>query len=55
MVINDITGDSIITNPSNERYRDGYDRIFGSKKPLQEEALEEAPEKPAEESNSNEV
>lgn len=55
MAINDITGDSIITNPSNERYRDGYDRIFRSEKPIQEETLEEGTEKPAEEGDFNEV
>jgi hypothetical protein len=30
--VNDITGDSIITKSSTEKYRDNYDRIFGNNK-----------------------
>jgi hypothetical protein len=29
---NDITGDSINTKPSTDAFRDGWDRIFGTKK-----------------------
>lgn len=32
VAVNDITGDSIITKSSTEKYRDNYDRIFGNKK-----------------------
>jgi len=39
---NDITGDSIITKNTTDKYRDGWDRIFGKKK--SEEALEEMAE-----------
>lgn len=29
---NDITGDSIITKSSTDKYRDGWERIFGKQK-----------------------
>jgi hypothetical protein len=32
VAVNDVTGDSIITKSSTEKYRDNYDRIFGNKK-----------------------
>lgn len=39
---NDVTGDSIITTPSTQNYRDGYDRIFsGTKRDLDETIPEE--------------
>lgn len=31
VAVNDITGDSIITKSSTEKYRDNWDRIFGKK------------------------
>jgi len=31
VAVNDITGDSIQTKSSTEKYRDNYDRIFGKK------------------------
>ena len=31
VAVNDITGDSILTRSSTERYRDNWDRIFGKK------------------------
>lgn len=40
---NDITGDSLISPPSNEQYREGYDRIFKPKESIQEETSEESP------------
>lgn len=33
---NDITGDALISKTATESYRDGWDRIFGKKKPVQE-------------------
>ena len=30
---NDITGDKIQTRPADDKYRKGWDRIFGSKDP----------------------
>ena len=32
MSINDITGDKIATKPASDKYRDNFDKIFGSKK-----------------------
>lgn len=34
---NDITGDALTSRASNAQYRDGWDRIFGSKKPARGE------------------
>jgi hypothetical protein len=31
VAVNDITGDSILTRSSTEKYRDNWDRIFGKK------------------------
>ena len=31
VAVNDITGDSILTKSSTEKYRDNWDRIFGKK------------------------
>lgn len=31
VAVNDITGDSIFTRSSTEKYRDNWDRIFGKK------------------------
>ena len=31
VAVNDITGDSIITKSSNEKYRENWDTIFGKK------------------------
>jgi len=28
---NDITGDSLINKPANDKFRDNFDRIFGTK------------------------
>ena len=36
---NDITGDTLISKPNNDKYGDGYDRIFG-KKPKEELTIE---------------
>ena len=33
MSTNDITGDSLVTKASTDSYRDGWDRIFGDKRP----------------------
>lgn len=30
---NDVTGDALVTKKTNDAYRDGWDRIFGKKKP----------------------
>lgn len=41
---NDITGDALVTKPSSDAYRDGWDRIFGKKeteKPVEAEATNE--------------
>ena len=29
---NEITGDTLINKPTNDKYREGWDRIFGDKK-----------------------
>lgn len=47
---NDITGDSLTSKPSNDAFRDGWDRIFGKKKaeekPVEPETkTEEKPDK----------
>lgn len=34
---NDITGDSIQSKPSNDLYRDNWEKIFGTKKDSQNE------------------
>jgi hypothetical protein len=31
---NDVTGDQLISKSPTDSYRDGWDRIFGKKKPL---------------------
>ena len=47
---NDITGDSLTSKPSNDAFRDGWDRIFGKKaeeKPVEPETkTEEKSDKP---------
>lgn len=34
---NDITGDKIKSRPSSNKYRDGWDRIFGNKRDKKQE------------------
>jgi hypothetical protein len=41
---NDITGDAIVNKPSSNQYRDGWDRIFGAKNKIREEAQKNHPE-----------
>ena len=40
---NDITGDAIVNKPSNNQYRDGWDRIFGAKNKIREDAQQNPP------------
>jgi hypothetical protein len=42
---NDITGDFIISSASSDAYRDGWERIFGKKKPAEEIKQPESPTK----------
>jgi hypothetical protein len=44
MARNDITLDSIRTHAPSEKYDEGYERIFGKKKVVQEEAVQETAE-----------
>ena len=37
---NDITGDNLVSKPSNG-YQEGYDRIWGKKKPFEEDCLKQ--------------
>lgn len=40
MSVNDITGDKIVTEPASEKYRSGWDRIFGKpQSPSVEDAI----------------
>jgi hypothetical protein len=38
---NDVTGDSLVTKAATDKYRDGWDRIFGKNK-LSEKDVEDA-------------
>lgn len=37
---NDVTGADLVTKASTDKYREGYDRIFGSKKKVQVEGAQ---------------
>ena len=37
---NDVTGDFIVSKPSNDMFEEGWDRIFGKKKALEESIKE---------------
>lgn len=45
--INDVTGDSLISKNNSDKYREGWDRIFGKKKKEKEKHKNEK-EKPKE-------
>lgn len=36
--INEHTGDSLVSKPSNDAYAEGYERIFGKKNPVAKNA-----------------
>lgn len=38
---NDITGDTIITKKPTEKYRDGWDRIFGKSEQVTDQATDQ--------------
>ena len=42
---NDITGDFLITGAASDKYREGWDRIFGKKKELPQEPEAEVADK----------
>lgn len=49
---NDITGDFLITGAASEKYREGWDRIFGKKNlPVETPAPEPSQELPKEDQN----
>ena len=39
--INDVTGDSLISKNNSDKYREGWDRIFGKKKKEKEKTKNE--------------
>lgn len=41
---NDITGDAIKTRPMNDKYSEGWDRIFGQRKRAFDEAIDSPPD-----------
>jgi len=38
---NDVTGDSLVSKPTNKAYADGWDRIFGKKDKLEKKLKKE--------------
>lgn len=42
---NDVTGDSLVTNPSTQAYRDNWDAIFSKPKVAEEQDTQEKEEK----------
>lgn len=43
MSTNDITGDKLVTSVTNDKYREGWDLIFGKKKPAPAPTPQPAP------------
>jgi hypothetical protein len=34
MATNDVTGDSLVSKPADDKYRDGWERIYGNARPV---------------------